>query len=32
MKAKVVVPVVILAVAFLGAATLLATSQRLRPM
>jgi len=31
MKAKVVVPVVILAVAFLGVATLLATSQRLRP-
>ena len=31
MKVKVVVPVAILAVAFLGAAILLATSQRLRP-
>ncbi|MGE4658838.1 MAG: efflux RND transporter periplasmic adaptor subunit [Gammaproteobacteria bacterium] len=31
MKTKIVVPVVILAVAFLGAVTLLVTSQRLRP-
>ena len=31
MKARAVVPIVILAVAFLGAATLLATSQRLQP-